>query len=309
MAQPEPRPPAPAPTAKIVLAFAAVYLLWGSTYLAMRVGVRTLPPFLLATGRFLTAGLVLVGWSLARAPVRPTRAQWRQAALAGIPMLVGGNGGVVWAVQRVPSGLAALMVSTVPLWIVLLEWARGGRRPRAGVLVGVAAGLVGIAVLVGPGAIARADRAVVDPIAMGVLLLASLSWAAGTLIARASHVPGAPLLMTGMQMVAGGVALLALSALTGELGQLGQRRVSPAALVALCYLVVCGSLVAYTAYVWLLRVVPAARVATYAFVNPVVAILLGWIVADEPLAARTLYAAAIILGAVVLITTASARKS
>lgn len=292
----------------VALAFAAIYLVWGSTYLAMRVAVRTLPPFLLAGTRFVLAGGALLAWSRLRGAAWPARGAWGRAAVAGLLMLVGGNGGVVWAVQRVPSGVAALVVSTLPLWMVLLEWASGGARPDLGVSVGIALGLVGIGVLVGPEALSGGAASGVDPLHVGVLVLASLSWAAGSLYARGTRTPGPTTLMPAMQMLSGGAVMLALGALTGEPARFDPARVSTASALSLAYLVVFGSIVSYSAYVWLLRVVAPARVATYAYVNPVVAMILGAALAGEALTARTVQAGGIIVGAVVLITTVTARR-
>lgn len=296
--------------AAIVLAFVAVYLVWGSTYLAMRIGVQTLPPFMLGAARFFLAGVAVWTWHAARGQTRLLGAQrkalWKNAAIAGLLLLVGGNGGVVWAVQHIPSGLAALIVGAVPLWIVAIEWIRDGRRPPPRLMGGVLAGLVGMAVLLGPDVKASwaaheaADRA--HALGVVVVLGASFSWSLGSLWSRRMRLPGAPLLPTGMQMLCGGAALLVLSAVTGEWRGFDPTRVSGQAVLAVAYLVVFGSLVAYSAYIWLLQMVPPARVATYAFVNPVVAVFLGWAFAGESLSMRTVVAAAIILGAVAMIT-------
>jgi drug/metabolite transporter (DMT)-like permease len=292
----------------IALAFAAVYILWGSTYLGMRMAVRTLPPFLLASARFFVAGSVILCWNALAGGPRPTALMWKNAARTGAWLLLGGNGGVVWAVQRIPSGIAAVVVSVLPLWIVLLEWVRGRGRPTGRVAVGVVMGLVGVVLLSRPGSsAAAAGHATIDPIGVGVVVLASLSWAIGTLDARRSQVPGAPLLGAGLQMVAGGSYLLVLGLVTGEPQRLAGSHVSTTSMLALGYLIVFGSLIAYSAYVWLLQVVPAARVATYAYVNPVVAVFLGWAIADEPLTPRMLIAAAVIIAAVVMVTAAPPR--
>lgn len=286
---------------KLVAAFGAVYLIWGSTYLAIRFAIETLPPFSMASVRFLVAGLAMYAWARATGAARPQGRHWAAAAAAGGLLLLGGNGGVVWAEQHVPSGLAALLVATVPLWMAVLEWARpGGTKPRAGVAAGVALGLGGVALLAGPADLVGGKPP--DPLGTAVLLLASLSWAAGSLYLRRAPLPGPQTLTTGMQMVAGG-ALLGLAALAaGEPGRLDLGAASLRSWLALAYLVVFGSLVGFTAYTWLLKATTAARASTYAFVNPVVAVFLGWALAGEPLTARTLLAAAAIVGAVALIT-------
>jgi drug/metabolite transporter (DMT)-like permease len=287
---------------QLAAAFAAVYIVWGSTYLAILFALETLPPFWMAAARFLLAGGLLYAWARWRGAPPPTRVHWRGAAVVGALLLLGGNGGVVWAEQRVPSGLAALLVATVPLWMVLLDGAgRGWRRPPLQVLMGIGIGLVGVGLLVGSGRVAGGQA--VDPLGAGVLVLASLSWASGSLYARRAPLPSSPLLGTAMEMIGGGLCLAVAGLIAGEHQRLDLAAASPKSLLAVVYLVVFGSLVGFTAYVFLLRHTRPALVATYAYVNPVVAVLLGWALADEPLTARTLLAGAVIVGAVVLITT------
>jgi drug/metabolite transporter (DMT)-like permease len=288
----------------ILLAFAAVYLIWGSTYLAIRFAIETVPPFLVGAARFLVAGGLLYGWARIRGQETPTRANWGAATLMGGLLLLGGNGGVLWAEQRVSSGLAALLVTMVPLWVVLLEWLgprplRRGRPGRA-VLLGVAGGFLGVALLAGP---VDLEGGAVDLVGAAVLVGASLSWASGSVLSRHLTLPSSPLLGTAMQMLGGGALLLLAGLATGEPARLSLEQVSATSLLALAYLTVFGSLVAFSAYVFLLREIPTSKVATYAYVNPVVALALGWTLAGEELSARTLMAAAIILGSVVLITT------
>lgn len=292
--------------ARVLAAFATVYLVWGSTYLAIHYAIATLPPLLMAATRFLVAGALLYAWLRMRgAAQRPSGAQWRWASLAGVLMLGGGNGAVVWSEQRLPSGVVALVVATVALWIVVLEWLRpGGRRPPALVSVGVVLGLVGVAVLVGPGDVGRGG---LDPLAIGVLVAASLSWAAGSLLSRAAGMPRPALLGAAMQMLAGGAGLLVAGVVAGETTRLHLATTNATSLAALAYLVVVGSLVGYSAFVWLVTHVAPARAATYAYVNPVVAVLLGWAIAGERLDARVLAASAIIVAAVALVTVGQAR--
>ncbi|MGH7476209.1 MAG: drug/metabolite exporter YedA [Longimicrobiales bacterium] len=295
--------------AKVIAAFAAVYIIWGSTYLAIRFAIETMPPFLMAAVRFLIAGALLYGWRRAVGVPRPNGREWRSALVVGGLLLLGGNGGVVWAEQTVPSGIAALLVAIVPLWIVLLDWLRpGGVRPSGGVMVGVLIGFAGVALLIGPDALLGGGTAPVDPVGALVLMVASLSWAVGSLYSRAAPKPSAPFIATGMQMLAGGVLLLVAGVLTGEPARLDVESISAKSLLALLYLIIFGAIIGYSAYIWLLRTVPAARAATYAYVNPVVAVLLGWALADEPLNTRTLVGAAIIIGAVALITTTRVRS-
>ncbi|MFO7262038.1 MAG: EamA family transporter [bacterium] len=288
-------------TAKLVAAFAAVYVIWGSTYLAILYAIETLPPFLMAGVRFLIAGAALYAWAWLRGARRPALVHWKSALIIGALMLVGGNGGVVWSEQRVASGLAALLVATVPLWMVLLEWVqRDGTRPDGRTLFGVALGLAGLALLVGPNALLGGER--VDPLGAAALVLGSLSWAAGSLYSRRAPLPRSPLLGTAMEMLAGGALLTLLGLAVGEAGAVDLDAVSLRSILALLYLIVFGSLVGFTAYTWLLGVSTPARVSTYAYVNPVVAVLLGWAFAGEPITPRMAVAAVIIVGAVAAIT-------
>ena len=296
----EPAPPPP--RWKVVSAFAIVYVIWGSTYLAIRFAIETLPPFLMASGRFLVAGALMWLWAKRRGAGRPTRRQVGAAAAVGALLLMGGNGGVVWAEQRIDSGLAALLVAMVPLWVVSIEWLLpGGRRPRLALALGVAGGLAGIVLLVGPAELAGAER--MDLAGAGAVVAASLLWSIGSLYAARADLPASPRLATGLEMLFGGVGLLVAGALTGEFARLDLAAVSATSWAAVAYLVVFGSLVAFSAYVWLLRAAPPSKVATYAYVNPVVALLLGWALAGEELTARTLLAAAVILASVMLIVT------
>lgn len=301
-------PAARPPRAAILAAYAALYVIWGSTYLGIRVGIATLPPFGMAATRFLLAGALLYGWARLRGAPRPTARQWGAAAVVGALLLLLGNGGVTWAEQRVPSGVAALLIATEPLWIVLLGWRRpGGTRPSLATALGLALGIAGVVVLVGPGASsAGPPSGHVDLRGAAVVLAGALSWAAGSLWATGpggrARLPASAPLTTGMQMLTGGALLLGASAAAGEPAAFHPTAVSPASVAALGYLIVFGSIVAFSAYVWLLGVEPPARVATYAFVNPVVAVLLGWAVAGEALTGRVVVAAAVIVGAVVLLT-------
>lgn len=290
------------PRWRVVTAFAAVYLIWGSTYLAIRLAIETIPPFLMAGIRFLIAGAILYAWARWRGTPPPLRPHWLAATIVGGLLLVGGNGGVVWAEQRVPSGLTALLIATVPLWMAFLNWLRpGGVKPSNGVIAGLLLGFIGITLLVGPGELAGGHH--VDSLGAAVLIMASLSWAAGSLYSRRAQLPASPLLTTGMEMLAGGALLLIAGSLADEWARFELSALSVRSSLALTYLIVFGALVGFTAYIWLLRVSTPAQASTYAYVNPVVAIFLGWALAGEPLTARTLLAAAIIVAAVVVITT------
>lgn len=287
--------------ARIIAAFAAVYILWGSTYLAIRFAIETLPPWLMASGRFLVAGGLLYLVARLRGAERPHRGHWGATLLIGGLLLLGGNGAVVWAETRVPSGLTALLVATVPLWMVLLDWLRpDGNRPTGGVIAGLVLGFAGLGLLVGPGDLLGRGR--VDLLGAAALTMGSISWAAGSVYSRRVKLPRSPLLATGMEMLGGGVLLLLLSVASGEAGTLVPEAVTIRSMLALLYLIVFGSLIGFTAYIWLLGNASAARVSTYAFVNPVVAVVLGWSLADEEVTPRMIAAAAVIIAAVALIT-------
>jgi len=280
----------------------AVYIVWGSTYLGIRFVVESLPPWITASFRFLIAGGALYLLRRLRGDARPTWREWRSAATIGACLVLGGNGCVVWAEQRVPSGVTSLLVATAPLWMVLADLILPlGRRPSPWVLVGVLLGLGGAVVLIGPGQLLGSASSV-DPKGALVLLMGALFWSAGSLYSRKAILPASPLLGTGMEMLAGGTGLLLLGTVTGEWTRLDAAAAAPQAWAGLAYLVVFGSWVGFSAYTWLLRVAPTPLVSTYAYVNPLVAIVLGYLVLDEALSGRVLVAAAIIIGAVAWIT-------
>jgi drug/metabolite transporter (DMT)-like permease len=286
--------------ARIGAAFLAIYLIWGSTYLAIRLAVATLPPFLMAGTRFLTAGLLLFAWLGIRGELRATWLEWRDATIVGGLMLLGGNGVVSWAEQFVPSGLAALIVSTIPIWVVLLDWLwMRQSRPDRRTIAGLALGFLGVAMLVRPHAAVGSGS--VSLLGGGALLLAAALWAAGTLYSRKAARPKAPLLGAAMQMVTGGLLLLVTGTLTGEWSRLNLHGASTLSLLSLVYLILFGSLVGLTSYLWLIQVTTPARASTYAFVNPIVAIILGWAIAREELRPMTAVAAAVAISGVVLI--------
>lgn len=303
-----PASPAP-PRAQLLLAFAIVYVVWGSTYLAMRVAIDTLPPFLMGGVRFVIAGALLAAWVAVRErPGWPTRGQWLWALATGALLMVGGNGGVLLAETRVPSGVVALLAASLAIWMVVLDGLRpeGPRQPPL-VWVGLAVGLAGVGVLVGPARLAGAGT--VDPIGAAFALGGSLAWAAGSLLSRGRGRPESALAGSALQMLCGGALLLLLAAAHGDFTHVAGPAGAPSArsLAAVAYLVVFGSLVGFTAYVWLLQHAAPAKVATYAYVNPLVAVALGWALGGEPLGARTLVAAAVIVGGVALITAGRAR--
>ncbi len=289
--------------AQIIAAFASIYLIWGSTYLAIRYAVETIPPFIMGGIRFLISGALLYLWARYRGAPKPTRIHWRNAIVAGGFLLLGGNGAVVWAEQFVPSGLTALLVSILPFWLVIIEWVRPPRRrPSGAVLVGLVLGFVGIIVLAGPSGLGGHGN--VAPLGALVLILGSLSWAIGSFWSRDAQLPESGLLTTGMEMLGGGALLLIVGTSTGELAHFDVHAISKASAVGLLYLITFGSLIGFTSYIWLLDKVSPARLGTYAYVNPLVAVLLGWAIAGERLSIRTGVATAIVICAVALITTA-----
>jgi drug/metabolite transporter (DMT)-like permease len=290
----------------ILAAYAAIYLIWGSTYLGILFAIETIPPFLMGGVRFMIAGAFLYLLMRFRGEAKPQTIHWRSAAIIGGFLILGGNGGVVWAEQFVPSGMAALLVAILPFWIVLIDWLGPARtRPTTGVVAGLILGIAGIVVLVGPSAITPSGSPVSGMLKGAVvLMLSSLSWALGTIYSRHAALPKSAFVATGMEMFCGGALLTLLAVATGEPMQFDLAQVSARSIAGFVYLTTIGSLVGFTAYIWLLGHQPASRISTYAYVNPVVAVFLGWAIADEPLTFRTLIAAAIIVGAVALITTA-----
>lgn len=296
----------PGHTTTVLLAFAAVYVVWGSTYLAIRIGIESFPPLILAGLRHITVGLFLYPVLRAKTGIKPTAAQWRTAIVAGALLLFVGNGGVSWAEQKVPSGVTAVLVATVSLWLVIVDWLRpGGVRPVARVVMGLLMGFGGLALLVGPAHLGGSER--VNPLGAAVLVIASLAWACGSLYAKHGGMPSSPMLAVAMQSLAGGVILLIAALFAGEFRELHPGAISARSWLALGYLIVFGSGIGFSAYLYILHKSTAARVATYAFVNPVVALFLGWLIAGETITVRTILAAAVILTAVILVITAPHR--
>ena len=294
-------------TSLVVAAFAILYTAWGGTYLAIRIGIETMPPLLMVGSRYVIAGAVLYFWSRLSGEPRPTRVHWRSAAIAGAFLLLGGNGTLAWAEQRVPSGLAALLIATTPFWMALIAWWRNIARPNIGVAAGLALGFSGMLVLVGPGVFS--GHSTIDPLGALVLVCASLSWAIGALYGREAALPKSVLESTGLQMLAGGAQLVLVGALRGELAGFSLGAVTLRSWIAFGYLIVFGGIVGMTVFLWLMRVASPARVSTYAYVNPMVAVVLGWMYAGEALTARTVAAAAIIIAGVILVISFRDRQS
>lgn len=286
---------------KIWIALIAIYIIWGSTYLAIRFAVATIPPFLMAGTRFLVSGVVLLVWRRLAGDPLPTARQWRSTAIIGLLLLLGGNGLVSWAEKNVPSGMAALLIGSVPLFMVIVEALRPkGVKPGWQSIAGLATGFGGIALLIGP---AELDVKALqfDPLAIGALLLASLFWSIGSVYSKAADMPKSSLMGTGMEMLCGSAGLFIVGTLTGEWKAFHLASITPPSWLGLAYLVVIGSMMGFVAYAWLLRHAPISLVSTYAYVNPVVAILLGAWIGHETLNVRTLIAALIIISSVILI--------
>lgn len=285
----------------VTLALLTVYLFWGGTYLGMKVAIESIPPFIMAGVRFFLAGVVLFLIGRWKGAEMPGAAEWKGAGIVGALLLLGGNGVVAWAELRLPSAIASLLIATVPLWILVFNWAGGSRqKPTVGVMAGILFGLAGVAVLVvhpgGP------DNSGVDTIGILALLFASMSWSFGSLYSRIAKLPTSPLMSTALQMIVGGVLLGIASIFLDDWTKLHLTEISLRSWIALGYLIVFGSILAYTAYIWLLKNAEPSLVSTYAFVNPIVAVFLGWLLADEQLTTQSWIAAAMIIAAVAIIT-------
>jgi drug/metabolite transporter (DMT)-like permease len=293
---------------KIWAALIAIYLAWGSTYLAIHFAVQSIPPFFMTGTRFLVAGVILYAWRRLAGDPRPTGEQWKLAGLIGALLLVGGIGGVSWAEQYVPSGIAALIVAATPLWVVLLEvLRRHGKRPGLVTLAGVAGGLAGIVILINPFASTGYQQGY-SITGIVVLLLASLSWSVGSLFSHDADLPDSALLGSGMELLVGSAGSFILGLALGEGSQLQISAITGRSVVGLAYLIVVGSLVGFVCYTWLLREAPTELVVTYAYVNPLVAVALGSLLAQEILTPRVLMAAPLILMAVIFIQTKQGKR-
>jgi drug/metabolite transporter (DMT)-like permease len=289
---------------KVWIALLALYIVWGSTYLGIRFAVETIPPFLHASLRFLISGAILYIWRRAAGDPAPTASHWKSTAIVGTALLLGGNGLVAWAEQTVPSGIAALMIATSPFWLTLFESLRsGGTKPTWQSILGLIVGFGGVFLLIGPTEITGAEESF-DTFGTMLLLLAPFFWSLGSIYARGADMPKSTLLSTGLQMLTGAAALFLVSLVKGELNGFSLELVSMRSWLALLYLITFGSLIGFVSYGWLLHNAPISLTSTYAYVNPLVAVLLGFFLADETLNGRILIAAAIIIGSVVLINSA-----
>lgn len=308
MPSPTPHALVPASQVRIAAALVALYVVWGSTYLAIRVAVETVPPLTGSAVRFLIAGSLLYALTIRSgdaAADRPGRLEWRDAAIIGGLLLAGGNGLLAIGEQTVPSGIAALIIATLPLWVAILGRAFFGVVLTRTIVVGTVIGFAGVTVLVGP----VGSGGGLDPFGVAVCLLSPVFWATGSLYSRTAHLPRRPLVGTALQMLAGSAVLFVLAVVTGDIFRLRTTEIAPESLAAVAYLILVGSLVGYTAYVWLLRVAPISLVSTYAFVNPVIAVILGSLILAEPLEPRTIVAGAVIVVAVAVIVRARRGES
>ncbi len=286
---------------RIWVALLALYIVWGSTYLAIRFAVETIPPFLMAGTRFLISGLILYAWRRAAGDPAPSRRQWRSATIVGLLLLLGGNGVVSWAEQHVASGIAALMVASIPIWMVLIDALRpGGLKPDWKIILGLLIGFGGITLLVtASGGISAADG--MDTAGLAALLLAALLWSLGSIYSRGADMPESTLMGTGIEMLSGAAGLFVVGTVGGEWGALRLSSVTLSSLFGLLYLITFGSLIGFVSYAWLLRNAPLPLVSTYAYVNPVVAIFVGAWLGSELINARIIFSALIIIGSVVVI--------
>ncbi len=290
------------------IALIAIYLIWGSTYLAIRYVVESIPPFMGMGMRFISAGIVLYAWRISKGDSVPTRRQWRDAGIIGLLLLVGGNGLVAWAEQFVPSGIAALLISTVPIWMVVLESLRpGGEKPTLRAIIGLVLGFGGVVLMIGPGELSQ-EIGALHPLGLVAIPAAALLWSFGSVHSKSSDLPESTLMTTSVEMLIGSAGLFLVSIMRNEWSRFSFGTVHTEAWIGLVYLSIFGSLVAFVAYAYLLKNAPVSLVSTYAFVNPIIAIFLGAWVAHESLNGRTIIAAGIILGAVILITTGKSRS-
>jgi drug/metabolite transporter (DMT)-like permease len=285
---------------QLVMGFAAIYLIWGSTYLGIRYAVETIPPFLMMGVRHSIAGILVFGWAHGRGAPMPQIKQWWWALIAGALLFLGGHGVLAWAEQKAPSGLAALLCATLPLWTVVLARIDATER-KLGIKAwaGILLGFGGVALLIGPDAL----RQRLDLLAAGGVLSSALLWAVGTSYTRRVNLPSSKILSAAMQMICGGVLLLVAGLLSGEAGRIRMQDLTARSVFSLAYLIVFGSIVAFTVYTWLVSVSSPSLVSTYAYVNPVIAVLLGWALAHEALGVRTLMATVVIVAGVILVST------
>jgi len=301
--------PVPAPSRPaLVVAFATIYIIWGSTYLGIRVAVETIPPFLMACTRFLLAGLILFAFLRLRGAPRPTAEQWRMNTIIGMFLLVGGNGLVVWASRLVPSGIIALLAGIGPLFIVLTEWAwPGGTRPTGSTFAALLLGFIGVAWLAAPWE--NVAHGGLNPAGVLAVIGACIFWSLGSICSRHARHGADTFMSAALQMLGGGAALVLVALWHGDFQALQISAISSRSWWAFAYLITAGSLIGFSTFVWLMKHAAPARVATYAYVNPIVAVFLGWLLLDEVVTLRTLVASVIIVTAVAIITMQKTRPA
>lgn len=293
---------------RVIAAFAAIYFVWGSTFLFIRYAVETIPPLLLVGTRSVCAGALLYAWAWQRGEIQLGWREWRTAAVGGFCFFVVSHGSLAWAEQYVPSGVAAVVLALIPAWVVLLDWLRpGGSRPGLLVMAGVLLGFAGLLLLVGPEVASRGFST--NAVATVVLATGAIGWAFGTVFTRYTKIAASPIATSAMQLLSGGAMLFVAGTLAGEWPALAAHPPNAQSLFSLLYLILIGSVVTFSAYIWLLRTTSPARVATYAYVNPVVAVGLGWLFAGEVITAQILVAAALIIGAVAMVITFQGRRT
>lgn len=294
-------PAVPASRFSLFAAFAIIYLVWGSTYLGIRVAVTTMPPFAMAAGRFFLAGVVLFTWLRLRGAAWPRAHQWRDNLIVGTLLLLGGNGLVAWAEQYIPSGITALIIGVGPIFMVLTEWAwPGGIRPTAATFLALLLGLAGVTYLTSGGAVSGMPE--LPPAALGAILGGCLCWSVGSIYSRHTKDAAPPFMAAALQMLGGSAALAFVAGLTGDWRRLDLAAISTASWTAFAYLTLFGSIIAFSTFVWLLKHSTPARISTHTFVNPIVAVFLGWLILAEPITSRTIVASVIIVAAVVIVT-------
>lgn len=290
---------------KKVIAFALVYIIWGTTYLAIRFAIQTIPPFLMAGIRFATAGLLFYSWCYLYFEKKPGLADWRKAAIPGVLMFVFGNGSLTWSEQFIPSGLAALIIATLPIWMVILDWfIYKGKRPDILTVIGIFLGLIGVGLLSGLDESVLIDKASAGAsvfLSIFVLTFAAISWSVGSLYSRHTSTSVSLQFMVSMQVLVGGFVLIMIGLIHGEWTQLSIKSITLRSAISLAYLIIFGSLVTYSAYLWLLKVSTPAKVGTYAFFNPLVAVLLGWIWVNEPMTTQTVVGAGFIFSSILFV--------
>jgi len=291
----------------IILALIAVYLFWGGTYLGMKFAIETIPPFIMAGIRFTLAGGILYIIFRIKGGQRPSLVEWKNPCLVGAMLLLGGNGVVAWAEQQVPSSIASVLIATVPLWIITFSCVGERKKPSIGSIIGIILGLCGISILVwnSNGTSSHATNV----FGMVAIIFAAFSWSAGSMYSRKAKMPSSPLLSTGLQMISGGILLLIAAAFHGDYSGFEPTKISLNSWIAMGYLVIFGSLIAFSAYIWLLNNIEPSIVSTHAFVNPIVAVFLGWLFAGEIIEVNALIAAVLIILAVVVITVFRDKKN